>query len=162
MAGNGEVRVRITYGALAKQMMSGKVHVIEEAQRAGIRRAGPFVQRALSMNTPVGATGKARQSVIFEDGHRPDTGFVTYAAPASSYIGFANDGTRPHRPPFGPIALWAKRKGLPAGAVWRSIARKGTRAQKFVERTTEQVRSEAQRLMALGVSETLRRYSSRR
>lgn len=34
-------------------------------------------------------------------------------------------GTRPFTPPWSPIERWARRKGLPAGAVWMSIKKRG-------------------------------------
>ena len=46
---------------------------------------------------------------------------------------FVEKGTRPHTPPFKAIERWARRKGLPAGAVWMSIRMKGTKAHPFFE-----------------------------
>ena len=34
-------------------------------------------------------------------------------------------GTRPFRPPWGPIETWARRKGLPAGPIWMGIRKRG-------------------------------------
>lgn len=37
-------------------------------------------------------------------------------------------GTRPFYPPFDPIERWARRKGLPGGAIWRSITQRGIKS----------------------------------
>ncbi len=45
------------------------------------------------------------------------------------YIEF---GTRPHTAPISALQGWANRHGIPVGAVWTSIKRKGTKAQPFL------------------------------
>jgi hypothetical protein len=138
----------VSYGSLPRELVAEHLHkhLIAHASAEAINFAGPFVQRQLSINTPVGATGKARQSVTFEPAvphaFGEVTGFVGYGAPASLYIGFANDGTRAHFPPITPLTYWAARKLGDASlgyALARHIAKYGTAAQKFVERTREEV-----------------------
>jgi len=47
-------------------------------------------------------------------------------------------GTRPiPNAPFGPIAMWARFRGLPAGPVWWSIKTRGVKAHPFLEETLE-------------------------
>jgi len=41
-------------------------------------------------------------------------------------------GTRPHAAPISALQGWADRHGIPVGAVWMSIKRKGTKAQPFL------------------------------
>ena len=41
-------------------------------------------------------------------------------------------GTRPHKAPISALKGWAERHGIPVGAVWGSIAKKGTKAQPFL------------------------------
>lgn len=139
--------------------------MVKEAAVAAINAAGPLVQRELTRNTPVGATGKARQSVFFEPagvglfGFGTPTGFVGYGLPASQYIGHADQGTRPHWPPIAPLQLWANRVlGNPGLAfpIARKISREGTKAQKFVERTREMVHPRAIRIMRRVAMERLR------
>lgn len=138
----------VSYGSLPRELVAESLHqhLIAHASAEAINYAGPFVQRALAQNTPVGATGKARQSVTFEPaiphGYGTVEGFVGYGAPASLYIGYANDGTRAHYPPVTPLVLWAARVLGDAKlgyAIANHIAKFGTRAQKFVEKTREEV-----------------------
>ena len=60
------------------------------------------------------------------------------------YAFFVEEGTRPHNAPIEPLIKWAKKKrkdlGVPprkveslAWAVWWKIARKGTKAKKYME-----------------------------
>lgn len=44
-------------------------------------------------------------------------------------------GTRPHTPPWAPIAAWADFRGLPAFPVWYGIKVSGTAAHPFLDRT---------------------------
>lgn len=41
-------------------------------------------------------------------------------------------GTRPHKAPIKALKPWADLKGIPVGALWMSIARKGTKAHPFL------------------------------
>ncbi len=45
---------------------------------------------------------------------------------------FIEFGTRPHAAPISALKGWADRHGIPVGAVWTSIKRKGTKAQPFL------------------------------
>lgn len=153
---SNSISVSVDMGALPKAMVQDQInpHVVAHAAAEAINVAGPYVMRRLALNTPVGATGKARQSVTFEPptphGFGQMTGFVGYGAPASLYIGFANDGTRAHFPPITPLTYWAARKlGDPrlGFLIARSIARFGTRPQYFVERTRDEVEATAVAMM---------------
>ena len=137
--------IRVTYGALPQSIMDGEPSALMEAKRAAVNAALPYLQRRLALATPSGATGKARQLVAMELSVQPSSvvGFVGYAEPASGYMGFVEDGTRPHWPPIAAMQLYAARKfgylvGSPEARragylIARSISRKGTKAQHVVE-----------------------------
>jgi len=58
----------------------------------------------------------------------------------ADYAEAVQEGRKPgHAPPFEPIARWAKRHGLPAGAVWRKIWQKGIKPNPFVDRAIDAV-----------------------
>lgn len=149
--------VAVHYGRLPTEMRNAPVEMVRRAQRAGVAAALPYVHRRLSLVTPSNI-GLARSSVTMETSFAsPARGFVGYSGMASTYIGFVNDGTRPHWPPIAAITLWATRKfGLAAGSpealragylVARSISRKGTKAQRFVEALVAKERSRVQQMM---------------
>ncbi len=48
------------------------------------------------------------------------------------YAPFVEFGTRPHAAPISALKGWADRHGIPVGAVWMSIKKKGTKAQPFL------------------------------
>jgi len=51
----------------------------------------------------------------------------------TNYALFVHEGTAPHWPPLEAIEPWARRHGIPAFLVARSIAQKGTKAQPFFQ-----------------------------
>lgn len=48
------------------------------------------------------------------------------------YAAYVEFGTRPHRAPISALKGWAERHGIPVGAVFGGIAKKGTKAQPFL------------------------------
>lgn len=149
--------ISVTYGRLPREMRDAPAAIVKRGQKAALAVALPYMQRRLSLVTPTGATGKARQSVTTETGFTGDHGFVGYGGYPSTYIGFVNDGTRPHWPPIEAMAYWAARKfGYAVGSaearrmgflVARSISRKGTKGQHFIETIVARERSRVQAMM---------------
>jgi hypothetical protein len=134
--------VTVSFGEIPRDLMNDPGKVLRVIAYPAIVEGTEFLAGRLAMNTPVGATAKARQGVVpsVEMGVTTITGHVDYAEPASAYIAFADQGTRPHWPPFAPIAYWVRRvlgiaDARVAFLVQRAISRRGTRAQKFVEGT---------------------------
>jgi hypothetical protein len=153
-------RIHVGYGTLPAAIMADPQALYRVTGRAALAAGLPYVHRRLALATPSGATGLARASVTSESGLgvAPVRGFVGYAGMSSRYIGFVNDGTRPHWPPIGPLAYWAARKfGYPVGSaqaqragylVARAISRRGTKPRLFVERVVIKDGPQARRLMS--------------
>lgn len=163
--------VSVRYGRVPNEMRTSPAALTSRARRAAVSAAMPYVHRRLALVTPVGATGKARQSLTMERGPDPGRGFVGYAGMPGTYIGFVNSGTRPFMPPRyvvqGPLAYWVARKfGYPLGSpqarrvaylVARKISRRGIRAQRFIETLVMKERSRAQQLMIAAALDALNR-----
>jgi HK97 gp10 family phage protein len=66
--------------------------------------------------------------------------------PSVQYAIFVEKGTRAHFPPIGAISGWAKRHGVHPFALGRAIARRGTRAQPFVQPAFDRQRGPVVRL----------------
>jgi hypothetical protein len=104
----------------------------DDAIGATLVEMGLAVQRAVAIETPIGATGVLRGSVFSEPRGLPIREVVVSST--QLYAPIVERGREPGKmPPIGPIALWAKRKlgsndKSVAFAVARSIAQKGTRA----------------------------------
>lgn len=161
--GWGGFSVNIQMGRLPARLVMERANprLVRQAATEAVNLAGPFVVQALARNTPDGATGKARQSVMYEPAIFSPTprGFVGYGAPASLYIGFVDSGTRPHTPPTAPLVLWAYYKfGDPRVGylVAKSIARRGTKPQHFLARTTFAVRGRVISMMRDYILESVR------
>ena len=109
-------------------------------------KALPVVEREVKVRTPVN-TGALRSSVGFEiegAGARMQ-GIV---GTPKDYAPFVELDTRPHWPPFIPIAYWVHRKLRVAGelhyavtrAIQRKIARFGTKGKHMFETAFEETR----------------------
>ena len=88
------------------------------------------IERRAKRNAPSdrGKLRKNTKRVATEQG-----GSLTFQ---EKYAAAVHEGTRPHHPPIQKgkgLALWAKRKGLNAYAVAKSIARKGTKGKPFLQ-----------------------------
>lgn len=73
-----------------------------------------------------------------------------FGGAAGTYAAAVHEGARPHWAPKQMILDWARRKGLDekAGtAIWVSIARKGTRGYKFLEKAVLEKQREISRRM---------------
>lgn len=163
-------RYDLSLGAIPKDMVDAPGTLPAAIGYAAIQAGMAYIWRKLAMNTPKGATGKARQSVMTRMTRDPLTGQpmgeVYYAAPAALYIVFPQEGTSPHWPPIAPLAYWAQRKfSLSADEaqrvgymVARAISRRGTKRQDFVGRTVQEERMQTQAIMANAASRALARY----
>lgn len=151
------VTVKVDYGKLPEAFRKDPDGVSDLLVREVVHDVTEYVANRLRVMTPSGATGLAAQSVVTDidrslrgnyEGH------INYAEPASSYIGFADQGTRPHWAPYDAIELWVRRViGDPSltGAVRAGIAKRGTKAQHFVEQTANSVAGEVPQVAALAV-----------
>lgn len=136
------MQVRVAYGEVPTSIKDRPYGVYNRLARSVVTEGTEFLAGLLALNTPAGASGKARQAVVTDVAVTPlgAEGHIDYAEPASGYIMFADQGTRPHFPPYEPIAYWASRvlgttDPKVVGAIRGAIGRRGTKAQRFVERT---------------------------
>ena len=90
----------------------------------------------LTREAPTGATADLQRSFqIF----RRSSGEIVLGS-RLQYAEFVQTGTRPHTPPFEPIAIWSRRKlgdESAAWAVWHKIRQEGTDANPYVDRAME-------------------------
>lgn len=166
-----DLRVSVTLGSLPAELADSPRTLTRAVQYAAVLAGTNYLWRKLASNTPKGATGKARQSV-HGDVSKGLTieGFVGYAEPASGYIIFPQEGTRPHWPPIAPLAYWAQRKfGLSADnarrvgyLIARKISRAGVKRQDFVGKTAREERERTQRIMAAAAGRAARDYRAGR
>ena len=91
-----------------------------------------WLQYATMQNTYTGALGRSISAEYTDNGA---TVTISPKVMRGQYDGglILELGTRPiPNAPFAPIARWANFKGLPPGAVWQGIRRKGVRPHPFL------------------------------
>jgi HK97 gp10 family phage protein len=101
-----------------------------------MRTATLMIHRSAKINAPVD-TGRLRASI---------TPSVTASADMIqgvvgsnvTYAPYVELGTRPHWPPVSALETWARSHGTSAFLVARAIARRGTKARKFLQRAFEE------------------------
>jgi phage gpG-like protein len=99
----------------------------------GMRNATLLVTRDAKRYAPVD-TGRLRASITPEVRVSGPTTVQGIVGSNVSYAPFVELGTKPHWPPVGALATWARRHGTVAYLVARAISRRGTKAVKYLER----------------------------
>lgn len=112
-----------------------------------MRDAALLVQRDAKLGAPVDR-GKLRASITPAiESHKDEV--VGVVGSNVEYAPYMELGTKPHWPPPGALAVWARRHGIPEFLVARSIARKGTKARRYLQKAvTKNKREIIQRLNA--------------
>ena len=111
-------------------------HVNKAIQRSLIR-----IQDKGKQYAPFGTSGNLRQNWVLKLGRFEGSlgsGAKANGFPYGSSVEF---GTSPHRMPVStnqPFLLWAQRKGLNPYAVARSIAKKGSKANPFFQKSIDE------------------------
>ncbi len=123
-----------------------------EIQR-GLLDAGKLIAGTEKGEAPVGVTAHLRQSI----GIRMRIGSVVII-PSKKYAINVHEGTKPHyvsvKGSRAPLRIWAIKKGLNPYAVQKSIMRKGTKANPFVNRTIQKAEYQVRRIF-VGVLERI-------
>lgn len=99
-----------------------------------------MVQRNAKINTPVD-TGRLRASITPEVKANPLSNTIMGVTGSNvEYAPDVEDGTPPHWVPIAELETWAGRHNINAYVVQRSIARRGTKAHKFMKNALENSR----------------------
>jgi type IV secretory pathway TrbD component len=113
--------------AMEKYPATSEKHVNAAIQRSLVRILGQEKQQA-----PVGVTGNLRDNWRIDIGRFE--GALKSMAPYSMAV---HAGTKPHFVSGETLKAWAARKGLNPWAVAKSIAKKGTKANPFLQRSVQ-------------------------
>lgn len=95
-----------------------------------VRDSTLLVMRDARINAPVD-TGRLRASIVPAMRREGDT-IMGVVGSNVEYAPHMEFGTRPHWPPRGALAVWARRHGIPEFVVARSIAVKGLAERRFL------------------------------
>lgn len=109
-----------------------------------MRKSVLYIERDAKKLAPVD-TGRLRASITPSVNSESD-GIQGVVGSNVVYAPYQEWGTKPHWPPVAALEPWARRHGLSAFVVARSIAMKGTRARKFLQTAIEQNKEKITRL----------------
>jgi hypothetical protein len=111
----------------------------------GLLESGKVIAGREKREAPVGVTAHLRQSI----GIRLKKGSVIIV-PKKKYAINVHEGTRPHyvsiKSKRAPLRIWAIKKGINPYALQKSIMRKGTKANPFVDRTIQKAEFRVRRI----------------
>lgn len=113
-----------------------------------------YTQRVFRQNMPVGKTGMLRRTTTYVwlgDAR-------VRIEPVEEYAEYVEFGTRPHFPPVEAITPWARMRGIEPWALAHSIAKHGTKAHPFLQKTYEQVEPYANTALAQNVDKVIEKY----
>ena len=102
----------------------------------GMRKATMIVTRGAKQNAPVD-TGRLRASIAPSVRNAGKTTVLGVVGSNVKYAPFMEMGTKRFWPPVSALQPWARRHGMSAFLVARSIARHGLAARKFLQRAFE-------------------------
>lgn len=120
------------------------------------------VQREMRLVAPVAVTGDLRRSVRYTYNA---TSLSAVIEPTAKYAAAVENGARPHWPPYKagtPLAQWAKKKGMNAYLLARSISKKGTKPHPFVKPTYDKMRPRIEANLKQGVAQLAQELNSGR
>jgi hypothetical protein len=111
----------------------------------GLLDSGKVIAGQEKKEAPVGVTAHLRQSI----GIRLKKGSVIIV-PKKGYAVAVHEGTKPHyvsvKNKRAPLRIWAIKKGINPYALQKSIMRKGTKANPFVDRTIQKAEYRVRRI----------------
>ncbi len=108
--------------------------VAEKHVNKAIAKIFVKILTGVTRNAPFGVTGHLRDNWGSNIG-----GFQGTLKSKQAYSGSVEYGTRPHKVSGEVLKDWAKRRGLNPYAVAKSIAKKGTKANPFLKKTTTEM-----------------------
>ncbi|MCF7819877.1 MAG: hypothetical protein K9M44_00195 [Candidatus Pacebacteria bacterium] len=130
--------------------------IVNQEISKGLLQAGKMIVGTEKREVPIGVTNHLRQSI----GMRLNANSVVIV-PKKEYAIPVHEGTRPHYVPVhnkrAPLRIWAIKKGLNPYAVQKSIMRKGTKANPFVDRTVDMTNTKVRKIFVQVLEKIIKR-----
>ena len=137
---------------IAKDFWPG---VIKETLDVSVKKSIVLLNRNAIVETP---TDRWRLRNSFQTEFR--TWYWRLFNPVE-YATYVHEWTRPHSAPFDPIAQRAKRKWLNAGAIWRAIKTRWTKANPFMDRAIEKSDREIDQIFQAEIDKLVLRLNTK-
>ena len=122
----------------------------------GLLKSGKLIVSTEKREVPIGVTNHLRQSI----GMRLVRNSIIIV-PKKKYAISVHEGTRPHyvsvSNPRSPLRIWAIKKGINPYALQKSIMRKGTKANPFVDRTVNMTNMKVRKIFVNVLEKIIRR-----
>ena len=125
------------------------------ALHRGLEESAIYTQGIFRWLLPVGVSGYLRQHVIYTWNDLLSVSVY----PTADYAKYIEYGTRPHWTSVHNLEAWAALKGINPYALQRSIAKRGTKAHPFLERTAEFSTGHAVRAVEASLKDAIRRIN---
>ena len=119
-----------------------------------MRDAAMLVTREAKMLVPVD-TGRLRASITPEV-RQAGNSFVGIVGSIVEYAKAVEEGTKPHWPPVGELATWARRHGWTEANIRYVIGTRGTRPHPYLVPAVENNSDAIARLFARGIEQVIR------
>ena len=136
------IEIKLNNFAQVQNIASKYPQAAEKHINKGIAKIFVKILNRVTVNAPFGVTGHLRDNWESKIG-----GFEGSLKSKSSYSGSVEYGTRPHAVSGASLKDWAMRRGLNPYAVAKSIAKKGTRANPFLKKTSLEVNAELDQIL---------------
>lgn len=121
--------------------------IAEKHINKAIAKTFVTILNKIATNAPFGVTGHLRDNWETKIG-----GFQGSLKSKQNYSGSVEYGTRPHAVSAASLKDWAMKKGLNPYAVAKSIAKKGTRANPFLKKTSVQANDDIDKIMSEAIN----------
>jgi len=132
-----------------------KIAALHGAPMLGaMRDASMYVMADARKLAPVD-TGRLRASIL-PDVRLSGSEIIGVVGSNVVYAPFVELGTRPHWPPPGALATWARRHGMSEFVVMRAIAMRGTKARRFLQGGFEANKQRIITRIERGISEAVK------
>jgi hypothetical protein len=136
------IEVELNNFKQVQQIASKYPAVAEKHINKGIAKIFVKILDGVTKNAPFGVTGHLRDNWESTIG-----GFQGKLKSKQEYSGSVEYGTRPHAVSGASLKDWAQRRGLNPYAVAKSIAKKGTRANPFLKKTTVEINGDLDKIL---------------
>lgn len=126
--------IRVDDRLVREALRKAPVSIVAGIHRS-LMRSSVFTQREFRKNIHVGATGAARRSVTI----RFPNLITARVEPTAAHAEWLEKGTRPHWTSVKNLEKWANQKGINPYALQRGIAKHGTKAHPYLDKTYDRV-----------------------
>lgn len=149
--------IRILNLDKAKKSLGELPELLRKNVASSLQKSAYQLLAAASRKTPVD-TGRLRASLNV---HKSRDGLTVSVGTPLKYGVYVHQGTRPHFPPVNALRGWANRHNINPYLVSRAIARRGTKARRFLKDPLDQMRHKIKSNINKAVEQSLQQTANK-